>query len=65
MTLTNKALQQLTDFAVAFNKNAFSLSVGGALDIRPALFPNQSYEAAIPLRINGLAQQNDPINSND
>ena len=41
---------------------SFSITVGGPLDIRSPLFPNQCSEVALPLKVEGLAQPMNPPN---
>lgn len=63
MTFTNRALQPLSDFAIQFNKNTFCICPGGALEVRPSLIPNQSTDAVLRLRIEGLPQLMNPVNN--
>eukprot|EP00842_Homolaphlyctis_polyrhiza_P003867 jgi/Hompol1/4481/HPOL_003648-RA len=63
MTLTNRALQPLTEFAILFNKNSFGLTPAEPLDIRAPLFPNQSIETSLKLKVEGLPVLANPVNS--
>jgi AP-2 complex subunit beta-1 len=64
MTFINKAMQHLSDFAIMFNKNTFSLMPSQNLDLWGNISPNQSIETSLPLKIDGLAQLAQPVNSN-
>ncbi|KAJ3048912.1 AP-2 complex subunit beta, partial [Rhizophlyctis rosea] len=62
MTFTNKAMQPLSDFAILFNKNTFSL-VPGPLEVRSPLFPNQSVDVSLRVNSEGLPQITTPVNN--
>uniref|UniRef100_A0AAQ4PN65 AP complex subunit beta n=1 Tax=Gasterosteus aculeatus aculeatus TaxID=481459 RepID=A0AAQ4PN65_GASAC len=51
MTLTNKAMSVMTDFAIQFNRNSFGLAPAGPLQILTPLSPNQSIEPLNNLQV--------------
>ncbi|TMS03160.1 AP-1 complex subunit beta-1 [Larimichthys crocea] len=61
MTLTNKAMSVMTDFAIQFNRNSFGLAPAGPLQILTPLSPNQSIEAALPLSTVGPVMKMEPL----
>ncbi|XP_076006824.1 AP-1 complex subunit beta-1 isoform X2 [Genypterus blacodes] len=63
MTLTNKAMSVMTDFAVQFNRNSFGLAPAGPLQVLTPLNPNQSIEAALPLNTVGPVMKMEPLNN--
>ncbi|KAF6729723.1 AP-1 complex subunit beta-1 [Oryzias melastigma] len=63
MTLTNKAMSVMTDFAIQFNRNSFGLSPAGPLQVLTPLSPNQSIEVALPLNTSGPVMKMDPLNN--
>ncbi|TPX32913.1 hypothetical protein SmJEL517_g04087 [Synchytrium microbalum] len=63
LTFTNRALQPLTEFSILFNKNTFSLTPAQPLQVRVPLFPNQSSETSLPLKIEALPQLSSPVNN--
>nr|KAJ3420883.1 AP-1 complex subunit beta-1 [Polyrhizophydium stewartii] len=63
MVLTNRALQPLSDFAILFNKNSFSLCPATPLEVRSPLFPNQSVETSLKLKVEGLPTTMTPVNN--
>ncbi|XP_041854785.1 AP-1 complex subunit beta-1 isoform X2 [Melanotaenia boesemani] len=63
MTLTNKAMSVMTDFAVQFNRNSFGLVPAGPLQVLTPLSPNQSIEVALPLNTVGPVMKMDPLNN--
>ncbi|RVE68286.1 hypothetical protein OJAV_G00089360 [Oryzias javanicus] len=63
MTLTNKAMSVMTDFAIQFNRNSFGLSPAGPLQVLTPLSPNQSIEVALPLNNSGPVMKMDPLNN--
>uniref|UniRef100_A0A3P9IVU9 AP complex subunit beta n=1 Tax=Oryzias latipes TaxID=8090 RepID=A0A3P9IVU9_ORYLA len=63
MTLTNKAMSVMTDFAIQFNRNSFGLSPAGPLQVLSPLSPNQSIEVALPLNTSGPVMKMDPLNN--
>ncbi|XP_030378747.1 AP-1 complex subunit beta-1 [Scaptodrosophila lebanonensis] len=62
MTLTNKAMQPMTNFAIQLNKNSFGLVPSSPLQAAP-LPPNQSAEVSLALGTNGPIQRMEPLNN--
>lgn len=62
MTLTNKAMQALTGFAIQLNKNSFGLSPAAPLQVAP-LQPSQTTEASLILSSVGTVQRMEPLNN--
>lgn len=60
MTLTNKAMQAMSAFAIQFNKNSFGIAPAAAMNIT-ALQPGQSLEYSLNLSTNGPVQRMDPL----
>jgi hypothetical protein len=54
ITVFNKAMQPLTDFAVQFNKNTFGILPAAMLQVRSPLPPGQSADTSLPLMINAI-----------
>ncbi|KAI9141255.1 adaptin N terminal region-domain-containing protein [Paraphysoderma sedebokerense] len=48
-TISNKALQPMTDFAVQFNKNSFGIVPSASLSVPTPLGQNQTIETSLPL----------------
>eukprot|EP00124_Ichthyophonus_hoferi_P000836 Ihof_evm6s35 gene=Ihof_evmTU6s35 len=63
LTLTNKAMQPLTGFALQLNKNSFGVSMSSPLSVPGPLAANQSFDVSIPLNTNGAVQRMDPLNN--
>ncbi|XP_015257139.1 AP-1 complex subunit beta-1 isoform X3 [Cyprinodon tularosa] len=63
MTLTNKAMSVMTDFAIQFNRNSFGLAPAGPLQVLTPLSPNQSIEVSLPLSTVGPVMKMDPLNN--
>ncbi|KAK7934016.1 hypothetical protein WMY93_004912 [Mugilogobius chulae] len=63
MTLTNKAMSVMTDFAIQFNRNSFGLAPAGPLQVLTPLSPNQSIEVALPLNTLGPVMKMEPLNN--
>ncbi|XP_029294890.1 AP-1 complex subunit beta-1 isoform X1 [Cottoperca gobio] len=63
MTLNNKAMSVMSDFAIQFNRNSFGLAPAGPLQILTPLSPNQSIEAALPLSTVGPVMKMEPLNN--
>jgi len=61
MTLSNKAMQPLTNFAVQFNKNSFGLIPAVALNIPAPIAPNGSTDISLPLNTIGPVMKMDPL----
>lgn len=62
MTLTNKAMQPMTNFAIQLNKNSFGLVPASPLQA-PPLPPNQSTEMSLALATSGPIQRMEPLNN--
>ncbi|CAH1110201.1 unnamed protein product [Psylliodes chrysocephalus] len=60
MTLTNKAMQAMTGFAIQFNKNSFGIMPHAPFSA-PPLQPGQSLEYSMPLNTTGPVQRMDPL----
>ncbi|XP_006822988.1 AP-1 complex subunit beta-1-like [Saccoglossus kowalevskii] len=60
MTFTNRALTQLSGFAIQLNKNSFGIIPGAQLNV-VALNPNQSFDTSLPLSPVGPIQRMDPL----
>ncbi|XP_066545729.1 AP-1 complex subunit beta-1 isoform X1 [Amia ocellicauda] len=63
LSLTNKAMQVMTDFAIQFNRNSFGLSPAAALQVHTPLTPNQTIEVTLPLSTVGPVMKMDPLNN--
>ncbi|XP_056157941.1 AP-1 complex subunit beta-1 [Lampris incognitus] len=63
MTLTNKAMSVMTDFAIQFNRNSFGLAPAGPLQVLTPLSPNQTIEASLPLNTVGPVMKMEPLNN--
>uniref|UniRef100_A0A8C5ENS6 AP complex subunit beta n=1 Tax=Gouania willdenowi TaxID=441366 RepID=A0A8C5ENS6_GOUWI len=63
MTLSNKAMSVMTDFAIQFNRNSFGLAPAGPLQVLIPLSPNQSIEVTLPLNTVGPVMKMDPLSN--
>jgi len=63
MTLTNRAMQAMTGFAVQFNKNSFGVIPAQPLQVPSPLTPNQSCDVSLLLNTSGPVQKMDPLNN--
>ncbi|XP_050695182.1 AP-1 complex subunit beta-1-like [Eriocheir sinensis] len=61
MTIHNKAMQPITNFAIQLNKNSFGISPAAPLNVPAPLAPNQSVDASLTLSISGPVQRMDPL----
>ncbi|XP_077996535.1 AP-1 complex subunit beta-1-like [Glandiceps talaboti] len=61
MTVTNKALQQMTNFAIQLNKNSFGIIPAAQLLVVSPLNPNQSNDTSLPLNTVGPVLRMDPL----
>ncbi|EFX74733.1 hypothetical protein DAPPUDRAFT_324067 [Daphnia pulex] len=61
MTMTNRAMQPMIQFAVQLNKNSFGLVPAAPLHVVSPLAPNQSYEAVLLLNPTGPVQRMEPL----
>lgn len=62
LTFMNKAMQQMSSFAVQFNKNSFGLTPGQQISINNPIMPNSAVNISLPLNTNGPVQKMDPLN---
>ncbi|CAK1541735.1 unnamed protein product [Leptosia nina] len=62
MTLTNKAMQPMTGFAIQLNKNSFGVYPAGALSVG-AVGAGARADAPLPLATGGPVQRMDPLNN--
>ncbi|CAG9815062.1 unnamed protein product [Phaedon cochleariae] len=60
MTLTNKAMQAMSGFAVQFNKNSFGIAPASPMNV-PVLQPGQSLEYSLTLNTAGPVQRMEPL----
>ncbi|XP_034154835.1 AP-1 complex subunit beta-1 isoform X2 [Pangasianodon hypophthalmus] len=63
VSLTNKAMSVMTDFAIQFNKNSFGLAPAAPLQVLTPLSPNQTVEVSLPLSTNGPVMKMEPLNN--
>ncbi|XP_077097180.1 AP-1 complex subunit beta-1 isoform X2 [Siphateles boraxobius] len=63
MSLTNKAMSVMTDFAIQFNRNSFGLAPAGPLQVLTPLSPNQTIDVSLPLSTNGPIMKMEPLNN--
>ncbi|XP_068616790.1 AP-1 complex subunit beta-1 [Brachionichthys hirsutus] len=61
MTLTNKAMSVMADFAIQFNRNSFGLAAAAPLQVLAPVTPNQSIEVALPLSTVGPVMKMEPL----
>ena len=63
LTLHNKGIETLRDFAIALNANSFGLIPSKPINIQNALLPMQSIETLVPMKSEGQPQPCSPFNS--
>uniref|UniRef100_A0A3B1J054 Adaptor related protein complex 1 subunit beta 1 n=1 Tax=Astyanax mexicanus TaxID=7994 RepID=A0A3B1J054_ASTMX len=63
VSLTNKAMSVMSDFAVQFNKNSFGMAPAGPLQVLTPLGPNQTVEVSLPLSSTGPVMKMEPLNN--
>ncbi|XP_076854109.1 LOW QUALITY PROTEIN: AP-1 complex subunit beta-1 [Brachyhypopomus gauderio] len=63
MSLTNKAMSVMTDFAIQFNRNSFGLAPAGPLQFLTPLTQNMTVYVSLPLSTNGPVMKMDPLNN--
>ncbi|XP_048836588.1 AP-1 complex subunit beta-1 isoform X1 [Brienomyrus brachyistius] len=63
LSLTNKAMSIMTDFAIQFNRNSFGLAPAGPLQVLTPLSPNQTIEVSLPLNTVGPVMKMEPLNN--
>ncbi|CAJ0942250.1 unnamed protein product, partial [Mesorhabditis belari] len=61
MTITNKAMQAMSGFAVQLNKNSFGLFPAEAIQMPAPLLPGQSINVSVPCNTGGPVQRMDPL----
>uniref|UniRef100_A0A1I7XT09 AP complex subunit beta n=1 Tax=Heterorhabditis bacteriophora TaxID=37862 RepID=A0A1I7XT09_HETBA len=61
MTITNKAMQALSGFAIQLNKNSFGLTPAEALNVPTPIMPGQSFNVSLACDTNGAIQKMDPL----
>lgn len=61
MTIHNKAMQPITNFAIQLNKNSFGITPAAPLNVPAPLAPNQSVDVSLTLSTNGPVQRMDPL----
>ncbi|KAJ8286105.1 hypothetical protein GJAV_G00034610 [Gymnothorax javanicus] len=61
LSLTNKAMSVMTDFAIQFNRNSFGLAPAGPLQVLTPLSPNQTIEVSLPLSTVGPVMKMEPL----
>ncbi|XP_067930171.1 AP-1 complex subunit beta-1-like [Watersipora subatra] len=60
LTLSNSSMQQLSGFAIQFNKNSFGLVPASALKVNP-ISAGSTCTASLPLHTTGTVQRMNPI----
>jgi hypothetical protein len=63
LTLTNRALQAMSGFAIQFNKNSFGLAPAQQLNVPTALMPSQSINLSLPVSTTGVVQRMEPLSN--
>ncbi|XP_073696395.1 AP-1 complex subunit beta-1 isoform X4 [Garra rufa] len=63
LSLTNKAMSVMTDFAIQFNRNSFGLAPAGPLQVLTPLSPNQTIDVSLPLGTTGPVMKMEPLNN--
>ncbi|XP_059406941.1 AP-1 complex subunit beta-1 isoform X2 [Carassius carassius] len=63
LSLTNKAMSVMTDFAIQFNRNSFGLAPAGPLQVLTPLSPNQTIDVSLPLSTSGPVMKMEPLNN--
>ncbi|XP_064209550.1 AP-1 complex subunit beta-1 isoform X2 [Anguilla rostrata] len=61
LSLTNKAMSIMSDFAIQFNRNSFGLAPAGPLQVLTPLSPNQTIEVSLPLSTVGPVMKMEPL----
>ncbi|XP_043232753.1 AP-1 complex subunit beta-1-like isoform X2 [Amphibalanus amphitrite] len=61
LTLSNRAMQPMSGFALQMNKNSFGLVPAQPLQVPMPVQPNQSTDVSLPLENNGPVQRMEPI----
>uniref|UniRef100_A0A672R290 AP complex subunit beta n=1 Tax=Sinocyclocheilus grahami TaxID=75366 RepID=A0A672R290_SINGR len=63
LSLTNKAMSVMTDFAIQFNRNSFGLAPAGPMQVLTPLSPNQTIDVSLPLSMSGPVMKMEPLNN--
>ncbi|KAF6206306.1 hypothetical protein GE061_017536 [Apolygus lucorum] len=61
LTITNRAMQPMTNFAIQLNKNSFGVTPARPLQVVNPLPPGVSHECSLPLNTTGAVQRMDPL----
>lgn len=61
LTLSNKAMQPISGFAIQLNKNSFGVTPAAPLNVAAPLAPNQSIDVSLSLTTSGPVQRMDPL----
>ncbi|XP_063868096.1 AP-1 complex subunit beta-1-like isoform X2 [Scylla paramamosain] len=61
MTIHNKAMQPITNFAIQLNKNSFGITPSATLNVPAPVAPNQSVDVSLILATTGPVQRMDPL----
>ena len=63
LTLSNKAMQPMSGFAIQFNKNSFGIIPAQQLNLQNPLMPNTTINVTLPLNTAGPVQRMEPLNN--
>ncbi|CAD5115359.1 DgyrCDS4338 [Dimorphilus gyrociliatus] len=63
LTISNKALDRMSSFAIQFNKNSFGLQPAQQISTNSPVLPNSSINVSLPLNTSGQVQKSEPLNS--
>uniref|UniRef100_A0A5S6Q4W4 AP-1 complex subunit beta-1 n=1 Tax=Trichuris muris TaxID=70415 RepID=A0A5S6Q4W4_TRIMR len=61
LTITNRAMQPMSGFAIQFNKNSFGLTPAEPLDVRLPVQPGHNYDVRLKLATTGPVQKMDNL----
>ncbi|KAK4318904.1 hypothetical protein Pmani_010117 [Petrolisthes manimaculis] len=61
MTLHNKAMQPISQFAIQLNKNSFGICPASPMHVPAPVAPNQSVDVSLTLATTGPVQRMDPL----
>lgn len=62
MTITNKAMQAMTGFAIQLNKNSFGLVPSAPIQVG-TVQPSQTVDVSLVLNATGPVQRMEPLNN--